>query len=286
MGHCMGNPLRGAPSRRRNREMSGRGFFLVAGLEGIDASKMEIIDALGGTRWAYDEDERVAKPLLRHADFAPVAIVVDGERVIEKVRFGMPGFQGRLITNARDDKLMESPSWTSLFGKSHCLTAISYVVETDKKTKTTYRVQRRDGALMVVPGLVARRHIKFASTGNEYDDLCHVQVTADANDFVATIHDRFVCELSTKRERDMWMSPAEHDVAALAKLLVQAPNDRYEMVPIASDAWKRRDDPDATKPIGDAVTWAGKAGANTTRPSTKSDGGKGARTRRLDQWQE
>jgi putative SOS response-associated peptidase YedK len=258
----------------------------VAGLEGIDASKMEIIDALGGTRWAYDEGERVAKPLLRHADFAPVAIVVDGERVIEKVRFGMPGFQGRLITNARDDKLAESPSWRSLFGKSHSLTAISYVVETDKKTKTTYRVQRRDGKLMVVPGLVARRHLKFASTGNEYDDLCHVQVTADANDFVATIHDRFVCELESKKERDMWMDPADHDVGALAKLLVQAPNDRYEMVPIASDAWKRRDDPEATRPIGEAVTWSGVGTKNTDSPSRVGKANEKKVARRIDEWQE
>jgi putative SOS response-associated peptidase YedK len=165
---------------------------------------------------------------------------------------------GRLITNARDDKLTESPAWRSLFEKNRGLAAISYVVEREAKTKATYRIQRRDGALIVVPALVARRHYKFTSTGNEYDDLGHVQITADSNDFVGTIHDRFVVELATRKERDAWMDPsaATEDLKALIE---PAPNDRYEMVPIAGDVWTRRDDPDIAKPRGKAVVWTGKA---------------------------
>src|SRR5688572_24856030 len=120
----------------------------MAGLEGIDASKMDVIDALGGTRYVYDVAERVAKPLVRHTDFLPVARVVDGERVIDKVRFGLP-VGPRILTNARSDNLA-SPAWRGLFGKPehHALAAISFVVERDAK-KDAYRIQRRDGRLIV-----------------------------------------------------------------------------------------------------------------------------------------
>ncbi len=230
----------------------------MAGLEGIDASSMEIVDALGAARWEYDAGDRIVRPVLKHADRAPVALNRGGERVMERVRFGMPmGPGGRLLTNARSEKLTAASSWKSLFGKPehHCLTAISYVVERDAKSKTSYRIQRRDGALMVVPGLAAERHYSFASTGNEYDDWGHVQVTAPANEFVATVHDRFVCELETKEAREAWMQPAKEDRDALLDLLAAAPVERYEMVPIADDVWKRKDDPEAAKPVGDAKVW-------------------------------
>ncbi len=225
----------------------------MAGLEGIDANSMDVIDALGAVRYAYDEEDHIAKPLIRHADRVPVAVNQGGERVVDRVRFGMPGFKGRLITNARDDKLQSAATWKALLGKPdhHCLTAISYVVERDKKTETTYRVQRRDGGLIVVPGLTAVRHFKFASTGNEYDDPCHVQVTCDANEFVGTIHDRFVVDLVDASARDTWMAA---DLGACLELLRPAPNDAYEMVPIAADAWKTRS-PEAVAPTGPARIW-------------------------------
>lgn len=231
----------------------------MAGLEGIDASSMEIIDALGAVRYVYDPGDRIARPLLRHADFAPVAVVREGVRVVEKVRFGLPVAGGRLVTNARDDKLAISPAWKGLFAKpeSRGLAAISYVVERDAKTHDAYRIQRRDGKLMVVPALVVRRHYKFASTGNEYDDLGHVQVTADANAFVGQIHDRFIVELAAAKDRDSWMG--SEDPEELLALMKPAPDERYEMVPIAADVWTRRNDPDAAKPRGKPRFWEGKS---------------------------
>lgn len=227
----------------------------MAGLEGIDASKMDIVDALGAVRWVYDVEDHIAKPVVRHTDFVPVAVNRDGERVIDKVRFGMPGFKGRILTNARSESLETAASWKALFGKTknHSVTAVSYVVERTKDKKHTYRIQRRDGKLMVVPGLAAVRHLKFASTGNEYDDLCHVQVTAPPNDFVAQVHDRFVCELTTKKAVDTWMAADDHDKDTLLGLLKPAADARYEMVPIANDVWTRRGDPDAVAPQGPPV---------------------------------
>lgn len=228
----------------------------MAGLEGIDASTMDVIDALGGTRWVYDAGDRVAKPLLRHTDFMPVARNEpsgDGfERVVDKVRFGLP-VGPRILTNARSDNLA-SPAWRGLFGKPqhHCLAAVGYVVERDPKTKAAYRIQRRDGTLMVVPGLVARRHYSFASTGNEYDDLGHVQLTADANQHVAQVHGRFVVELDSPAKRDAWMQGGGR--SELEWLLAPAPEDRYAMVPIDPDVWTKRD-PQAVIPRGQAWVW-------------------------------
>jgi putative SOS response-associated peptidase YedK len=231
----------------------------MAGLEGIDASTMEVIDALGATRYVYDAGDRIAKPVLRHTDFAPVAIIRDGERVVEKVRFGLPMMQGRIITNARSDKLRSSPGWKALFGKpgGHCMTAISFVVERDAQG-TAYRIQRQDGGLMVVPGLVARRHYKFASTGNEYDDLGHVQITQDSNALVRTVHDRFVVELESRKKQDLWMKEGA-DPEELMGLLVPADDARYEMVPIDADVWTKRD-ADSIKPKGKPIRWGAKVG--------------------------
>ncbi|MGB0651767.1 MAG: SOS response-associated peptidase family protein [Thermoplasmatota archaeon] len=254
----------------------------MAGLEGIDATSMELVDALQA-RFIYDEETRIAKPLVRHADFVPVAVhgaavaaaqakggematswgkpEGDAERVIARVRFGMPGFKGRLITNARDDKLTEARSWKALLGKPqhHSLTAVSYVVERAGKYAesvggidpgATYRIQRRDGRPMVVPGLCAVRHLSFASTGNEYDDLCHVQVTATANRFIGKIHDRFVVDLD-REARDAWMAA---DVEACLAALRPA-DDAYEMVPISGEVWTRRKDPDVVAPMGPPIVW-------------------------------
>lgn len=230
----------------------------MAGLEGIDASSMEVIDALGATKYVYDAGDRIAKPVLRHTDFAPVAVLRDGEVVVDKVRFGLPMMQGRIITNARSDKLRESPGWKAMFGKpgSHCMTAISFVVERDA-AGTAYRIQRRDGKLIVVAGLVARRHYRFASTGNEYDDLGHVQITADSSPFVATVHERFVVELESRKKQEQWMK-AEGGTEELLGLLASADNERYEMVPIDPDVWTKRD-AESIKPRGKPVRWTGKA---------------------------
>lgn len=230
----------------------------MAGLEGIDATTMQIVDALGAVKWMYDVEGRVAKPVVRHTDFVPVAVNSHEGRVMEKTRFGMPGFKGRILTNARRESLQSAASWKALFGrpKNHCLTAVSYVVERTKDKKHTYRIQRKDGQLMVVPGLCAVRHLTFASTGNEYDDLCHVQVTAPANEFVATVHDRFICELTTDEAVEAWMAPDAESTGLLMELLQPADNQRYEMVPIAADVWTRRGDPDAVAPQGKTRTWA------------------------------
>ncbi|MGB1585635.1 MAG: SOS response-associated peptidase family protein [Thermoplasmatota archaeon] len=259
----------------------------MAGLEGIDATSMELVDALQA-QFIYDEAERLVKPLIRHADFVPVAVHRDAvaaavargqnpqgdaiamdwrepeaKRCIARVRFGMPGFQGRLITNARDDKLTEARTWKSLLGKPehHCLTAVSYVVERAAKDAdrvggiepgATYRIQRRDGRPMIVPGLCAVRKLEFSSTGNVYHDLAHVQITSDANAFIGKIHDRFVVDLD-RVAADAWM--AGNDVA-----LAPADDDAYEMVPVSSEVWTRRKDPDVVAPTGDAIVWDDVAG--------------------------
>lgn len=106
---------------------------------------------------------------------------------------------------------------------------------------------------MVVPGLCSVRHISFASTGNEYDDLCPVQVTSRANRFIGTIHDRFVVNLPDAVARDAWMAA---DVEACLATLQPVPDDAYELVPIHGDVWTRRKDPDVMVPVGKPIVLA------------------------------
>ena len=227
----------------------------MAGLEGIDASSMEVIDALGGTKYVYDPGARIARPVVKHTDFLPVARYVDGERVIDKVRFGLP-VGPRILTNARSENLA-SPAWRSLFGRHehHAMAAVSYVVERDGATGEAFRIERADGHLMVVPALAAKRHYWFTSTGNEYDDWGHVQLTGAANAFVATVHDRFVVELDTAEKREAWMHPEQIGKEGLMAVLAPAAPGHYVMVPIDADVWTRKGDPEAVRPRGPPRRW-------------------------------
>src|SRR5947207_1140988 len=56
-------------------------------------------------------------------------------------------------------------------------------------------------------------------------------VTTSANDTMAPVHDRMPVILAPE-SWDTWLDPDNHDVEALEKLLVPAPNDTLEWYPI------------------------------------------------------
>ncbi|MBI4393489.1 MAG: SOS response-associated peptidase family protein [Euryarchaeota archaeon] len=196
----------------------------MAGLIGLTAADIDLQDILKAPRWEYD-GEWIPHPVVRLTTTLPVAVQKPDVRTIVRARWGFDVGAGRPIGNARDDKLLESRLWGSMFGKSHCLvasTGIYEMIEVEGK-KESYWFRRRDKKPIVMPGICGMRHAKGE------DRLCAAMITTEPNDFFGEYHDRQVCTLSS-REMDAWLSNGEPK--GFMKLLHAPENDEWEAVPV------------------------------------------------------
>ncbi|HEX9709339.1 MAG TPA: SOS response-associated peptidase family protein [Candidatus Thermoplasmatota archaeon] len=214
----------------------------VIGLRGPDIDKRE---ALRGYKVEFKDADR---PFIRPHTGLPVLYLKEGEPVVERHVFG---FSKRFSSfNARDDKLEEGKMWKGMFGKSHGVAPVSYILEWADfgDGKKPFRIQRADGAAMAVPALV----------GHYWEDRTQrafALVTIEPNDFVKTFHDRMIAQLPDDGI-DAWLRPEETGIAGMKKLLGPPPNDELVALPIKEDAGKAKyDDAKALDPIGKAVTW-------------------------------
>lgn len=219
----------------------------MAGLIGLQSSDIEIQDALRVQRWKYDT-AWIPHPVVRLTTTLPVAVNDPEGRAIVRARWGFDVGAGRPIGNARDDRLLESPLWRGLLGKTPCLFVTTGVYEQVREPKkASYWFRRRDRRLIVMPGLSAKRNLQGEQR------LCAAIVTARPNEFFARFHDRQVCTLAPD-EFDAWMS--ETEPARAVKLLHAPPNDEWEGVPIDDRifAHGRREMEDLI-PLGEPVRW-------------------------------
>jgi len=133
----------------------------VAGLIGLTAADIEIQDALGTSRWEY-EDKWIPHPVVRLTTSLPIAINKPEGRTIVRARWGFDVGGGRPIGNARDDRLTESPMWKSMLGRKPALFVSTGIYEQVKAPKkTSYWFRRVDGKPIVMPGLSHWAHPKF-----------------------------------------------------------------------------------------------------------------------------
>jgi putative SOS response-associated peptidase YedK len=88
---------------------------LVAGLIGLTAADIDVQDALGAIRWAYEGEWR-PRPVVRLTTSIPVAVNASEGRTVVRARWGFDIGGGRPIGNARDDKLLSSRMWTPVPG--------------------------------------------------------------------------------------------------------------------------------------------------------------------------
>ncbi len=201
----------------------------VAGLIGLTATDIDIQDALGTTRWEYDE-KWIPHPVVRLTTTLPIAVNKPDGRAIVRARWGFDVGGGRPIGNARDDRLQESPMWKSMLGKLPALFVTTGVYEQVKEPKkTSYWFRRVDRKPIVMPGLWAER--------GKGDDkrICGAIITTNPNNFFKKFHDRQVCAL-TPNEMDAWMDERDPDKA---KKLLHAPADKeWEAVPVDDRIFK------------------------------------------------
>jgi putative SOS response-associated peptidase YedK len=234
----------------------------VIGLRGPDISKR---DALRGYKVEWRDADR---PMIRPHTGVPVLYIKDGEPTVERHVFG---FSKEFSSfNARSDKLESGKMWSRMFGKSHGVCPVSYILEWSDQGdgKKPYRIERADGSAMAVPALV----------GPYWEDRSQravALVTIEPNEFVKTFHDRMIGQLSDDQV-DVWLRPDRHTPKEMWDCLQAPANDELVAIPIKADAGKAKfDDPDALDAIGPPVTW-GQRGETPapSRPQPTSKGKK------------
>ena len=231
----------------------------VIGLRGPDISKR---DALRGYKVEWRDADR---PLIRPHTGVPVLYVKEGQPTVERHVFG---FSKEFSSfNARSDKLETGKMWSRMFGKSHGVCPVSYILEWSDQGdgKKPYRIERADGSAMAVPALVGpywENRIERAVA----------LVTIEPNEFVKAFHDRMIGQLSDK-QIEVWLHPETHTTNDMWDCLQAPKNEELVAVPIKADAGKAKfDDPEALDAIGPPVRWDALRTAtskSSTAPKTK-----------------
>jgi putative SOS response-associated peptidase YedK len=219
----------------------------VAGIIGLRGPDIEKRDALRGYQVDFVD---AARPIIRPHTGAPVLYVKDERVVVERHVFG---FSKEFTSfNARADRLEESRMWSRMFGKSHGVAPVSYILEWSDigdGVKRPYRIERTDGAAMAVPALVGPYLEDRAQRG-------FALVTVPPNDFVSFFHDRVVAQLADD-QIDVWLHPERHDKGALFACLSPGANEDLIAYPIRQDVGAAdEDDADAVATLGEPIAWA------------------------------
>lgn len=217
----------------------------MAGIVGLRAEDMEQVDALKRARLDFPNGLPMVRPHVR-----ALALVRENDAVVAKpARFG---FSRRFPSmNARIEKLQESPFWKSMFGKSHAVIPISYVIEWIEKgeTRQPYLIQPKGGGLWFAPALFGHYHEDKAESAFA---IC----TREPNRFFGYFHDRMVGVL-TEKLMDRWLRPAESSKDELLECIRKPEEDELEAVPTTPDITKRKaGDWSALPATGAPVRWA------------------------------
>ena len=181
------------------------------------------------------------------------------ERVLSRLRWGLvPSWAKELkvgdrMINARAETVASKPAYRRAFANKRCLIPADGFYEwkaapatgggasgTAKPRKQPYFIHRKDGEPLAFAGLWevwkvpndSPDDVKDVGGDDGWVRSC-VIVTTTANDLMAPIHNRMPVILP-ESAWEQWLDPDEHDVDALAKLLVPAPNALLEAYPVST----------------------------------------------------
>lgn len=151
-----------------------------------------------------------------------VTVISDAQRSYSRMmRWGLVPRWAKEINskytmiNARDDKILETRSYTGPFKNQRCLIPASGFYEWKKgpgKTRSPLYFTTRDGGPMAFAGIWER-----ARPGGEEVLSCSI-ITTSPNELVQPIHDRMPVILPPDRYRD-WMDPHNESVEDLLAIL-------------------------------------------------------------------
>jgi putative SOS response-associated peptidase YedK len=177
------------------------------------------------------------------------------ERVLSRLRWGLvPSWAKELkvgdrMINARAETVASKPAYRRAFAQKRCLIPADGFYEwkagvasggDTKPRKQPYFVHRKDGEPLAFAGLWevwkvpddSPDEVKQVGGDDGWVRSC-VILTTTPNELMATIHNRMPVILP-ESAWEQWLDPDEHDVDALAKLLVPADNALLEAYPVST----------------------------------------------------
>jgi len=108
-------------------------------------------------------------------------------------------------------------------------------------------IRHRDGSPLALAGLWELWHDRD-DTDQEPLRSC-VIITTDANDLLASIHDRMPVVLPPDAW-DQWLDPTNDDLEVISGLLVPAPSDDFEAFPVSTKVNKvANEGPELVEPL-------------------------------------
>lgn len=181
----------------------------------------------------------------------PVASVVDGDggRRMGEMRWGLVPFWakdasiGSRMINARAETVTTTSAYARPFERRRCIVPADGFYEWQpvpgRKAKQPFHIRRVDGEPLALAALWdSWRPTRGSDDGRL---VSTVIVTTSANDVLRPIHDRMPVVLPPSAW-DAWLDPGNHDVEALLRLLVPAPDPLLEAVPVSSAVGNVRND--------------------------------------------
>ena len=194
----------------------------------------------------FDVDEVVVEePLGDRYNVAPtdpvygVAASKDGtRRRLGTFRWGLVPFWakdlsvGARMINARAESLLDKPAFRRPLERRRCILPADGFYEWEAiegaKKKQPWYIRRRDGDVLAFAGLWDVWHPGEGPEGRVVS--CSI-ITTEANDAVRPLHDRMPVVLPPE-EWEQWLDPTFDDVGALQSVLVPAPAELFELVPV------------------------------------------------------
>lgn len=209
----------------------------------------------------FGVDEVVATELGERFNVAPtdevyaVATSEHGRR-LGTFRWGLVPFWakdlkvGAKMINARAESLVDKPAFRRPLERRRCIIPADGFYEWERiseRQKQPWYITRVDRKPFAFAGMWdSWRPNKGTEQGKVRS--C-VIITGEPNEAVARLHDRMPVMLPPE-VWDAWLDPDNHDLASLSSLLVPAPADLLELMPVGTGVNDvRNDSPELIEPI-------------------------------------
>lgn len=138
-----------------------------------------------------EEDENAIR-MISPGDSVEV-LTRDGWQVM---KWGMPGFEGKLLINARSETVGVKRTFAKAFATRRCLVPGCGFFEWQRqdgvKSKNRFRLYRKDGQRLMMAGI-------FDEQGR------FVILTQPPNEVVAPLHDRMPVIMATPEMQELWL---------------------------------------------------------------------------------
>jgi putative SOS response-associated peptidase YedK len=201
---------------------------------------------------AYFDVDEVSEQAVEHApnfNTAPTTDVYvvyeDGStRRLDTFHWGLvPGWAedlsvGNRMINARSETAASKPAFRRAFARRRCIVPADGFYEwralEGQKKKQPYFIHRPDGEPYAFAGLWEQWRGTVTGSEDEVTVRSVTILTGSANDRMAELHDRMPVILPPGAWAT-WLSPEEHDLETLGRLLVPAPDELITFHPVSTE---------------------------------------------------